>query len=391
MIHIDRKEDCCGCHACFTACPSDCIDMAADNEGFFYPIVDQQLCTDCGVCENVCPMTIKSCQGEPPMAFAAWNRDGTVRGDSSSGGVFNAIMQHVLNQSGVIIGAAFDNTMTLRHQSAQTEVDCLKFRGSKYLQSAIGEAYHEAKVHLKQGRRVLFSGTPCQIAGLYTFLGKDDDNLLTCDLVCHGVPSPKVFARYQAVLERQHGRKIRKINFRRKDFGWKKFSVAISFDNDTEYCRVFASDPFMFGFLQNTYLRPSCHACGFSRLPRVADITLGDFWGVGGHHPQWDDDRGTSLILVQTKKGKKAFDSCRDALVVYDADLSVAVRSNPCICGSVPPGKNRAVFFDELDRLPFEEMMKKYMSPPSFWRRLMRDMQTGVHLITHKLSRVLSL
>lgn len=346
--------------------------MVADGEGFLYPQVKQQFCTDCGLCEKVCPMLVPTPQGDPPPAFAAWNQDAAVRTGSSSGGVFSALMRQTIQHGGVVFGAAFDEAMILRHQSAQSEAAGEKFRGSKYLQSVIGDAYREAQLYLRQSRRVLFSGTPCQVAGLYSYLGQDDDMLLTCDLVCHGVPSPKVFAAYQAALERRYRAIVSSIAFRRKDHGWKRFSVALSFDNDAEYCRVLSDDPFMLGFLRDTYLRPSCHACRFSRLPRVADISLADFWGVGDHHPEWDDDKGTSLVLVQTEKGRKAFAACRDALVVYEADLSVAISSNPCICGSVPPGNNRAAFFADLDRLPFEKVMKKYMSPPTPLRRAMR-------------------
>lgn len=370
MIKTTIKEDCCGCCACCSVCPLGIIEMLADNEGFLYPHVNEQFCINCGHCENVCPMLRVPSEAERPKAFAAWNRDNTVRAESSSGGIFSALMQQTLQRGGVIIGAAFDSTMILRHQSAQNDVESHKFRGSKYLQSLIGDVYLEAQEFLQQGRRVLFSGTPCQVAGLYTFLGGDDENLLTCDLVCHGVPSPKVFAMYTANLEKRYRAKVQRIAFRRKDCGWKRFSVALSFDDSTEYRRVLTDDPFMLGFLSNTYLRPSCHSCRFSRFPRVADMTLGDFWGVGDHHPEWDDDQGTSLILTQTKKGQDAFDVIRGSLVVHDADLDVAIRSNPCICGSVPAGKSRVEFFSDLDRLSFEKLIKKYLSPPSLWHRL---------------------
>ena len=257
MIRITQKEDCCGCHACRSACPLGIIEMVADNEGFLYPQVKEQLCTNCGICENVCQILSVPGEGERPKAFAAWNRDNAVRAESSSGGVFSALMQQTLQQGGVIIGAAFDSTMILRHQSAQNDVESHKFRGSKYLQSLIGDAYREAQEFLQQGRHVLFSGTPCQVAGLYAFLGNDNENLLTCDLVCHGVPSPKVFAAYTANLEKRHNAKVERIAFRRKDCGWKRFSVALSFDNGTEYRRVLTDDPFMLGFLRDTYLRPS--------------------------------------------------------------------------------------------------------------------------------------
>lgn len=348
--------------------------MVADNEGFLYPRVNEQFCIDCGNCDTVCPMTSALRQGEPPVAFAAWIQDTVTRKESSSGGVFSALMQQTLQKRGVIIGAAFDSNMVLRHQSAQSDEESHKFRGAKYLQSVIGDTYREAQMFLQQGRHVLFSGTPCQIAGLYGFLGKDDKNLLTCDLVCHGVPSPKVFAKYKTNLEQRHAAKVQSINFRRKDFGWKKYSIAFLFDNATEYRQILTDDPFMTGFLQNVYLRPACHGCYFSRLPRVADISLADFWGVGRHHPEWDDDRGTSLILVQTEKGHQAFDACRETLVSHVADLAVAIRSNPCIQGSVPPGKNRTDFFNDLDRLSFEEMMKKYLSAPAPWLRIIASL-----------------
>ena len=369
MTRITQKKVCCGCHACLTICPLDCIEMVADSEGFLYPQRSEQLCTDCGICETVCTMLHTPRQGESPRAFAAWNREEAIRSESSSGGVFSALMRLTLQQNGVVFGAAFNESMTLSHQVAQNEAEGRKFRGSKYLQSVIGTAFFEAKEYLRQGRRVLFSGTPCQIAGLNAYLGKNDDNLLTCDLICHGVPSPKIFAAYQAALERRHGGKVQEVSFRNKTHGWNLFSMSLSFDNGATYRKILTEDSFMLGFLRNIYLRPSCHACCFSRLPRMADISLGDFWGVADHHPEWDDDCGTSLILVQTEKGQAALDACRDSLVVHEADLAVAIRSNPCICGSVAASKNRADFFIDLDRLPFEKVMRKYMLPPSCWRK----------------------
>lgn len=350
-------------------CPIQCIQMVPDSEGFLYPVVNEFLCTNCGLCESACPVINPPSQEGDSVAFAAWNRDGDVREESSSGGVFNALMQRVFEQKGVVFGAAFDESMTLRHQVAHSEDDGRVLRGSKYLQSIIGTAYIETRKHLQNCRHVLFSGTPCQVAGLYAFLGKQYEKLLTCDVVCHGVPSPKVFAMYLSELEHQHSSKVQRIAFRRKDFGWKRYSVSMSFENDTEYRRFFGEDAFMIGFLSNTYLRPSCHECRFSRLPRVADISLGDFWGVGTHHPEWDDDRGTSLVIVRTEKGKKAFDACREDIIVHYADLEIAIRSNPCICGSVAPNTRRDAFFHDLNSLPFRKVVKRYMCSTPLWRR----------------------
>lgn len=349
--------------------------MVADNEGFLYPYIDNNSCTDCGICQSVCPMLVDPPKSLEPMAFAAWTHDEATRKDSSSGGVFSALMHLTLQQGGVIFGAAFDATMTLQHQSAESVQDVTKFRGSKYVQSIIGNVYQSVDKYLAHGRKVLFSGTPCQVAGLYAYIGKDNSNLTTCDVVCHGVPSPKVFSAYREVLEKRYGGTARRIAFRCKDYGWKQYSVSLSFDNDTEYRSTLSEDPFMKGFLDNIYLRPSCHMCPFSRLPRVADISLGDFWGVGGHHPEWDDDKGTSLVLVQTEKGERAFKSCCNLLTIHAAELNVAIQSNACICGSVAPGIFREAFFNDFGKLPFEEVMKKYMNPPSLFCKLINKVR----------------
>lgn len=373
MISISSKEDCCGCHACQAACPqAGCIEMLADNEGFLYPHVNKQICTECGACEEVCPMRAHSASpSAPPVAYAAWNCNDAVRAESSSGGVFSLLMNETLSSGGVVFGAAFDSDMSLQHRSAKNEADSIGFRGSKYVQSIIGDCYREVELYVGQGLRVLFSGTPCQVAGLYSYLGKEYENLLTCDLVCHGVPSKKVFDAYIKDLEQRKGAKIVAISFRRKDRGWKNFSVALSFYDGTDDSRIFMEDPFMLGFLRNIYLRPSCYKCRFSRIPRVADISLADFWGINKCHPEWDDDKGTSLVLIQTEKGWDAVNECREHLMIYEADLKMAISSNPCICGSVEQGGDRTSFFSDLDSLSFEKIIKKYLSPPSLLNKIL--------------------
>jgi coenzyme F420-reducing hydrogenase beta subunit len=317
--------------------------------------------------------------------------DEIVRRESSSGGVFSALAHRILALGGVVAGAAFDDQLVVRHILIDNAAEVHRLRGSKYVQSQMDPVLHrQVRDLLRAGRRVLFSGTPCQVGGLNAFLGTEYENLLTCDLVCHGVPSPKVFDAYKTMLEDQYGARVRRIDFRRKDCGWKRFSVSLSFDNHTEYRRTFTSDPFMLGFLQNTYLRHACHRCRFSRLPRIADISLGDFWGLGDHHPEWDDDRGTSLILVQTEKGRKAIEACRDALAVYEADLKQAIRSNPCICSPVSEGKHRAAFFRDLDRLPFDKVITKYISSPPLWRRAVGTAKRKVLSVIQDSTKTLS-
>lgn len=362
MINIIDKKDCSGCHACMAICPFNCIEMIADQEGFLYPKVNKKICTECNRCENVCPVLRDRKTGEPPKAYAGWCHDENIRLDSSSGGVFSVLMKHALIKNGIVFGAAFDNSFTLCHQYAQNENDCKKFRGSKYLQSVIGDVFHKAKEYLQKGRFVLFSGTPCQVAGLYSYLGKDYNNLLTCDLVCHGVPSPKVFFAYKKLLEKKYNSVVKSISFRSKVSGWRRFSLLFKFFNNKEYRKVFDDDPFMNGFLNNIFLRPSCHDCKFSSIPRVADISLADYWGVWGHHPEWDDDKGTSLILVQTEKGKNILDACQNEMYLFETDLNVAILSNSCIIGSVMPNENRMAFFSDFNNLPVEVIIKKYMS-----------------------------
>lgn len=378
MDNFNTKERCCGCHACCSACPANCLQMVADVEGFLYPETNKSQCHDCGRCKSVCPMLAAKPHGERPPAFAVWNLDKSVRNQSSSGGVFTALMQHVFQNCGLVLGAAFDDSLTLRHQMASCEEDGAKFRGSKYLQSIIGDSYSTVQKLLQNGKKVLFSGTPCQVAGLYSFLGGDSENLLTVDLVCHGVPSGKVFAAYKAFVERQHNSKARGVSFRAKNSGWKQYSIEMSFEDESKYSRKITADPFMVGFLKNLYLRPSCHACRFSRFPRIADISLGDFWGVAKHYPEWDDDSGTSLVLTQTDKGMKALEACKGVLATHQADLSIAIKSNPCISGSAKSHKKRIPFFSDLDSLPFERLVKKYMSPPSLFVRIINKIKKVV-------------
>lgn len=363
MIELTDKSVCCGCSACATSCRQDCIEMVMDTEGFRYPLINETKCNDCGVCIKRCPSQKEYRSSNQPAVYAVWNQNDLYRKESSSGGVFKALMDQVLLEGGIVFGAAFDETMTLRHIAIRDEKESRRLMGSKYLQSETDGAFRETRQLLNKGKRVLFSGTPCQIAGLYACVDQDDKNLLTCDLVCHGVPSPKVFASYIAMLERKHGSKVRKINFRDKISGWNQYSVSIFFSNGEMVYWLAKKDPFILGFLRNIYLRPSCHNCRFSKISRIADITLGDFWGLNTFYPEWDDDRGTSLILVQTSKGSSAVDACSHDLVVHEADLEKARKFNPSIYTSSPASEKRSEFFIDFGMIPFEEMIDKYMSP----------------------------
>ncbi len=383
--------------ACAAACPNNTINIKTNAEGFIYPQINNLLCNDCGICQEICPVykstisanhTSNPDEEKVPTVFAAWHLDDRVRKDSSSGGVFTALAEEVLSKKGVVVGAAFDETYTLRHILIDNNDGLEKLRGSKYLQSEIRPTlYKRIKEILEQNRILLFSGTPCQVAGLRSFLHKSYDNLICCDVACHGVPSPKVFDAYKKMLEKQNKAKVMRIAFRRKDSGWKKYSVLLSFDNNTEYRSIYNEDPFMLGFLRNIYLRPSCYICQFARIDRPGDITLADFWGVGQKYPQYDkDDKGTSLILVNSSKGNLWFNQIKKSLFLGIADIDTAVGGNPILSQPSVRAQARDTFFRDLGQISFEKIIRKYqLYAPTLLQKYSRAIKRRIkRIIKHK-------
>ena len=388
MICVQDKENCSGCMACSNICPSNCINMISDKEGFWYPKVQKNKCINCGLCEKVCPQLNifhNEAAKDNPKCLAAWNMDKALRKDSSSGGVFTSLAQWILKVDGVVFGAAFDRDFNVVHKETLITEGLTELRGSKYVQCKINDTYSKAKQYLDGGTNVLFTGTPCQIAGLYNFLGMGYEELYTCDIVCHGVPSPMVFEKYKQNLEKDYNSKIKEINFRNKKYGWKKYSVAVKFNNDTSYSKTLGRDVYMQGFLKNYYLRPSCYKCLYAKIPRVSDITLGDFWGIASRHPELDDDEGTSLLLVNTYKGKAMLEGCKNYIVTTECDLSHAIDGNPSIIKSVKVPDSREYFFKDLNSRDFNYVIKKYMSPPSLLRRKIRFIKKKIIFIKRKV------
>lgn len=322
MIDIKEKKDCCGCGACVQRCPKSCISMLEDNEGFLYPEVNKEICIDCGLCEKVCPVINQSKERKPFAVYAVRHKDEQIRLASSSGGAFTAIAESVIDEGGVVFGARFDMDWSVIHGYTETKEGLAAFRGSKYVQSRIGECYKNAEAFLKAGRKVLFSGTPCQIAGLKRFLRKDYDNLLTVDFICHGVPSPGVWREYlKEEIAHQCGGKnsvlphpkdklgdviIENISFRDKQLGWKKYSFSLTFSMLDGYGlrnTVLLSEPlnkniFLRGFSADLYLRPCCHACPAKKFKSGSEVTIGDCWGIHNIMPGIDDDRGVSVLFM---------------------------------------------------------------------------------------------
>ena len=324
MIHIEKKQDCCGCESCAQACPKRCISMREDAEGFLYPEVDRDLCVDCHLCERVCPVLNQGEERKPLRSYAAKNKDEEIRRRSSSGGIFTLLAERVIDEDGVVFGARFDERWNVVHGYTETREGLAAFRGSKYVQSQLGDSYRQAESFLKSGRKVLFSGTPCQIAGLRLFLRKEYDNLLTVDFICHGVPSPGVWREYlrEEIVRQRIGKnsvlshpnrvqgdiRVENISFRDKRLGWKKFSFALTLSvpgghgaNNT----VLLSEPldkniYLRGFLSDLYLRPSCYTCPAKCMKSGSDVTIGDFWGIKRVYPSFDDDKGVSVLLIHT-------------------------------------------------------------------------------------------
>ncbi len=360
MKRILELKNCSGCCACSNICPKNCITMKTDKEGFWYPCIDEENCINCGLCEKVCPV-LKEYKGNPKgKAYACINKNEEIRMKSSSGGGFTLIAENVIARGGVVFGAAFDDGFAVRHIAVEKTEELEKLRGSKYLQSYIGDSYKLAKSFLENGRLVLFSGTPCQISGLKAYLGKEYDNLIMQDIICHGAPSPKVWQKYVDFRRKSAKAQTQKVEFRNKRYGWYGFSVLFEFENGEDYIKSFSNDPYMKAFLANLCLRPSCYDCHSKSLERESDITLADFWGVKGVLPEMDDDKGTSLILVNSQKGEKLFEEIKPEMAYKEVDVDIVARYNPAVCKSVAYNKNRSRFLKEVLKKDFEKMVEKY-------------------------------
>ena len=396
MISITRKQDCCGCNACAQICPKQCITMQEDDEGFLYPRVDTENCIDCHLCEKICPVSNHGTERKPLKVYAAVNKDEEVRKQSSSGGIFTALAEQVIKQGGVVFGARFDERWQVKHDYTETMEGLAAFRGSKYVQSQIGNSYQEAERFLKAGRKVLFSGTPCQIAGLRNYLRKEYDNLLTVDFICHGVPSPMVWRRYlKEEVARQCDRKnsvsahpiheedvlVEGISFRDKTMGWKKYSFALTLSTTNGSgdkiqfcsCSPMTKNEYLRGFMSNVYLRPSCYSCAFKCLKSKSDITLGDFWNIRLYNKHLDDNQGLSLMLLNNSRGLCLANAIRSEVAFYSIP-NYDINSNFALMNSVVASNKRSCFYDlynthdsfiglirDILKLNFKEKVKLYM------------------------------
>lgn len=328
MRNSTDKYDCCGCSACVQVCTKQCISLNSDTQGFLYPVINKEICIECGLCEKVCPCENQSESRIPIKVYAAINPDDDIRMGSSSGGVFSLLAEAIVEQNGVVFGARFNDNWEVIHDYTESKEGIVAFRGSKYVQSFIGNTYKQAYEFLKAGRKVLFSGTPCQIAGLKLYLRREYDNLITIDVVCHGVPSPDVWSSYLKYINPEK-KKITSINLRDKTRGWKKYSYKIVAEGEPLFDGYASSSLYLQGFSLNLTLRPSCFKCPAKGLKSRSDLTLADCWGIQYIQNIKDDDKGVSAVVVNTQKGRIMFDELLQCL----AELSYEFVSkfNPSI------------------------------------------------------------
>ena len=352
-MKLAEVNQCTGCSACASICPNRCIHMEPDAEGFLRPTVENNLCVDCSLCEKVCPvMNVLQLHDDPPVAYAAYTKDETIRLESSSGGIFSELARAVLTQSGVVFGAAYNEQFDVVHICVEDEKKLFSLRSAKYVQSDLNNTFTEVKSRLDKGQQVLFSGTPCQVAGLKFFLQKEYPNLITVDFICHGVPSPMVWKEYVKYRAQQdnNGRLPFSINMRSKETGWSRYrySNLFRYPNGTSYTARSDESLFMKLFVGNFISRESCSVCSFKGYNRYSDLTIGDFWGIWDISPEMDDDMGTSVVLCQSARGTNLLASISDQIVTKRVTLDEVSRHNNSMLTSSPPDPRRKEAIDTI-------------------------------------------
>lgn len=346
MRYVRKKEKCSGCRACEQVCPVGCITIVPDEEGFLYPVIDENSCIDCQKCLELCSNNIKVSPSLEKKAYALKNINEDIRKQSSSGGVFYELAMEALRREGKVYGAAFDEYYQVQMIEGNTEESIRAFMGSKYVQGDTGTSYQEVQKLLDKGIFVLYSGTPCQIKGLKQYLNEESENLLCVSLICHGVPSRMVWNRYVKLKMGQYAEEEpTRISFRDKQDGWRNMNLKIDFKNHS-YSDIHSHDLYFQGFNQNLFLRPSCYQCEAKNVD--TDIIIGDFWGIEQLFPELDDGQGVSCLIVNSSKGLSYWNAIKSRFINYECSVEDIVQNNPFLYESVPKNPNRKSFFAEL-------------------------------------------
>ncbi len=366
MIDKYEKKTCNGCKACKYICPKSAISYEIDNEGFWYPKVDYSLCVECGLCIKRCPdKTLRVSTKEQPDVKAAWSVDKSVRLASTSGGLFYELARTVLIRGGYVAGCVYDSDFKGAHHTVIHSMEELPpLMVSKYVESDTDGVYPTVRSLLEDGEEVLFVGSACQCAGLYAYLNKDYEKLTVVDFLCRGANSPKAHRKYIEYLEAAYGAKIKNLRSKDKRNGWEKFGQSAVFMNGKEYFADHGEDLRVVAYhYGNLMARPSCLDCKFKTLPRLTDLTLGDFWGIQASEVD-DIDKGVSLLFINSQKGRKLFDAICDRIVFINKTIEDAERGNRAILHSASCNKNREAFLANLDNYPFDVLVNKYREWP---------------------------
>ncbi len=368
MIKLVKKNNCTGCMACVNACPKNCINIIENKKGFLYPEIDRKECVNCGACVKACPrLEGKKPERlrEVPKTFAIINKDEEILFKSASGGLFSAIAQTIIEMGGIVFGVKFNENFEAVYTSAETFEEIKLMRGSKYLQAKVGFTYRKIKNELIRGRKVLFCGLPCQVEGLYSYLQKDYDNLITADIVCGGASNPMAFRKWVEEKTLKNG-KIKDINMRSKEYSWRTTGMTVTYESgEIENIPGGKALPFI-GHTSQLYKRETCYHEDCRHMPRIGDITIGDFWHIGEKIPfDYDASKGVSLLMLNTNKGDEFVKSFEDKVIKVERDFYEAKQGNgPLRRKKTPRNKNTKKFYRLIKKHPYSYVMEKCKTKP---------------------------
>lgn len=368
--YLDNKiKSCCnGCGLCALICPKKCVTMVEDSEGFLYPKIDESKCIKCNKCRRYCA-NFNEKEEKNEKAYIAINNSNEQLKESSSGGIFYILAEYIIKNNGIVFGVTYNNELEAVHEYAETMEECKKFCGSKYVRSNLQDSYIKVKEYLDEGRKVLFTGTACQISGLKKFIGKENENLILCDILCHANPSPKVFKLYIKNLEKVKEKKVKYIWFRSKENGWKNQTPIIEFIDGTKE----EENSYFKAFVSEMINRPSCYNCQFASKRRISDFTIGDFWGIEKVNPNIKTENGVSLLNINSEKGNKIFEELKEKMTSEEVNYDLACSFNHY--HNVTEHVNRNKFFNgisngSIDENNIIEYMNKYSKKPLYKRVL---------------------
>lgn len=381
LKYLETQDEslCCGCRACEQICPVNAILMLKNKEGFYYPVLDEKICINCGLCEKVCPEMDRPLGKEPIEIYAIQHKNDDILKESSSGGAFRLLADEIIKNAGCVVGCIWDENYQPILTIADTIEELLPMQGSKYLSSNTLDVYTQVKERLKKGQKVLFTGAPCQCAGLIKYLGKEYENLLTADFLCHGMPSQEIFNQYLDTVENNLGlaknknsRKITSYKFRDKSKkGWGHVSSYTWVNNSKEYKRysIGKTDEYDYGFLKGYFNRYSCYSCNFRGKNRFTDFTFCDYWGIQNYHPEFISTKGVSALSINTLKGKSFFEKIKEKTIYAKTDLKNVAIENPSLLHeeieTIP--LERKKMYEMLKKLGWQSVAKKYFRPKNYF------------------------